>query len=146
MAVSQRKFWVLVPEERQNYKLLKTRKGFPVGDNGKEPASSCRRHKRCGFDPWVGKIPWKRAWQPDPVFLPGESHGQRGLADYSPWCRTWLKRLSTAQHSTKTTNIYSTRKSKNLGIWMKLCVYGVNCFICHLLSNSPNDRRVIRAH
>ena len=29
--------------------------------------------KRCGFDPWVGKIPWKRAWQPTPVFLPGES-------------------------------------------------------------------------
>ena len=35
------------------------------------------RHKRWGFDPWVGKIPWRRAWQPTPVFLPGESHGQR---------------------------------------------------------------------
>ena len=33
--------------------------------------------KRCGFDPWVGKIPWRRAWQPTPVFLPGESHGLR---------------------------------------------------------------------
>ena len=31
-----------------------------------------------GFDPWVGKVPWRRAWQPTPVFLPGESHGQRG--------------------------------------------------------------------
>ena len=41
--------------------------------------------KRCGFDPWVGKIPWKKAWQPIPVFLPGESHGQRSLAGYSPW-------------------------------------------------------------
>ena len=37
-----------------------------------------------GFDPWVGKIPWRRAWQPTPVFLPGESHGQRSLAGYSP--------------------------------------------------------------
>ena len=37
------------------------------------------------FDPWVGKISWRRAWQPTPVFLPGESHGQRILADYSPW-------------------------------------------------------------
>ena len=35
----------------------------------------CRRLKRLGFDPWVGKIPWRRAWQPTPVFLPGESHG-----------------------------------------------------------------------
>ena len=41
--------------------------------------------KRCGFDPWVGKIPWKKAWHPIPVFLPGESLGQRSLAGYSPW-------------------------------------------------------------
>ena len=40
---------------------------------------------RPGFDPWVGKIPWRRAWQPTPVSLPGESHGQRSLAGYSPW-------------------------------------------------------------
>ena len=43
------------------------------------------RHKRLGFDPWVGKIPWRRAWQPTPVFLPGEVHGQRSLVGYSPW-------------------------------------------------------------
>ena len=43
-----------------------------------------RSHRRCGFDPWVEKIVWRRAWQPTPVFLPRESHGQRGLADYSP--------------------------------------------------------------
>ena len=35
-------------------------------------------------DPWVGKIPWRRAWQPTAVFLPGESHGQRSLVGYSP--------------------------------------------------------------
>ena len=38
----------------------------------KEPACQCRRHKRCGFDPWVWKIPWRRAWQPTPVCLPGD--------------------------------------------------------------------------
>ena len=38
---------------------------------------------RCGFNPWVGKIPWRRAWQPTPVFSPGESHGQRSLAGAS---------------------------------------------------------------
>ena len=42
------------------------------GTNGKEPACQCKRHKRCGFDPWVRKIPWRRAWQPIPVFLPGD--------------------------------------------------------------------------
>ena len=35
------------------------------------------------FDPWVGKIPWRRAWQPTPVLLPGESHGQRSLVGYT---------------------------------------------------------------
>ena len=59
--------------------------GFPGGASGKEPACQCRRHKRCGLDPWVRKILWKRAWQPTPVFLPGASHGKRSPADYSPW-------------------------------------------------------------
>ena len=47
----------------------------------------CLQCGRPGFDPWVGKIPWRRAWQPTPVFLPGASHGQRSLAGYSPWGR-----------------------------------------------------------
>ena len=40
---------------------------------------------RCGFNPWVRKIPWKMKWQPTPVFLRRESHGQRRLVGYSPW-------------------------------------------------------------
>ena len=64
---------------------MKTPKGsFPGGTSGIEPACQCRRCKRCRFDPWVRKIPWRRKWQPTPVFLPGESHGQRSLAAYSP--------------------------------------------------------------
>ena len=43
--------------------------------------------QRPRFDPWVGKIPWRRKWQLTPVFLPGEFHGQKGLAGYSPWGR-----------------------------------------------------------
>ena len=39
---------------------------------------------RCGFDPWVGKNPWRRAWLPTLVFLPGEPHGQRSLEGYGP--------------------------------------------------------------
>ena len=53
--------------------------GFPGGTNVKEPASQCQRLKRCRLDPWVGKIPWRRKWQPTPVFLPGESRGQGSL-------------------------------------------------------------------
>ena len=47
------------------------------------PANTCQ-YRRHGFDPWVGKIPWRRKWQPTPVFLPGKSHGQRSLVGYSP--------------------------------------------------------------
>jgi len=41
--------------------------------------------RETGFDLWVGKMPRRRAWPPTPVFLPGESHGQRSLVGYSPW-------------------------------------------------------------
>ena len=58
---------------------------FPGGTSGKEPACQCRRHKRLRFDPWVGKIPWRRVWQPTPIFLPGESHGQKSLEGESGW-------------------------------------------------------------
>ena len=54
------------------------------GASSKEPACQCRRPKRQGFNPWVRKIPWRRAEQPTPVFLPGKSHGQRSLMGYSP--------------------------------------------------------------
>ena len=53
--------------------------------------------RRPVFDPWVGKSPWKRKWQPTPVFFPGKSHGQRALVGYSPW---GYKELDTAEHST----------------------------------------------
>ena len=59
-----------------------TRQGFPGGISGKKSACPDRRHKRCVFNPWVRKIPWKRKWLSTLVFLPVES--QRSLADYSP--------------------------------------------------------------
>ena len=76
-------------------------RGFPGGPSGKESAWQCRRHKRLGFSPWVGKIPWRRKWQPTPVFLPGESHGQRSLVGYSPWGR---KESDTAEHTHTVSN------------------------------------------
>ena len=44
-----------------------------IGTSGKEPTSQCRKHKRRGFYPWVGQIPWRTEWQPTPVLLPGQS-------------------------------------------------------------------------
>ena len=58
--------------------------GFPRGASGKDPACHCKRRKRLGFHLWVGKIPWRRAWHSTPVFLTGESHGQKSLVGYSP--------------------------------------------------------------
>ena len=55
--------------------------GFPGGSAVKVSALQCERP---GFDHWVGKIPWRRKWQPTPIFLPGESHGRRSLVGYSP--------------------------------------------------------------
>ena len=52
--------------------------------SGKESTWQCRRPRRHRFNPWVGKILWRRAWQPTPVFLPGKSQGQRSLEAYSP--------------------------------------------------------------
>ena len=48
--------------------------------SGKDPACQCK------FNPWVGKIPWRRKWQPTPIFLPGKSYWERSLVGYSPWC------------------------------------------------------------
>ena len=60
--------------------------GLPWWLSGKESFCQCKRH---GFDPWAKKIPWRRKWQPTPVSLPGESHGQRSLVGYSPpGCKT----------------------------------------------------------
>ena len=73
--------------------------GFPGGADGKESASQCRR---CGFSPGVGKIPWRRKWQPTPVLLHGKSHGQRRLAGYSPWGHKRVGHsLATEQHEQK---------------------------------------------
>ena len=58
--------------------------GLPCWLSGNEPAWQCMVHR---FNSWVQKIPWKRKWQPTPVFLPGKFYGQRSLVGYSPWGR-----------------------------------------------------------
>ena len=61
---------------------LETLWDFSGGSDGIE---SAHKAGRGGFSPWIGKIPWRRKWQPIPVFLPGEFHGQRSLEGYSPY-------------------------------------------------------------
>ena len=86
---------------------------FPGGTCGKEPTCQCRRHKRHEFDPWVGKIPWRRAWQPTPVFLPGETYGQRSLAGYRPWvCKESDMTKATAHNHTSIHAGVASRQSK----------------------------------
>ena len=64
-----------------SYSLPSGSWGFPGGSDRKE--SACSAGLR--FDLWVEKIPWRREWLPTAEFLPGEFHGQRSLAGYSPW-------------------------------------------------------------
>ena len=98
-------------------------KGFPGGTSGKEPTCQCKRHKGHRFDPWDGKISRRRAWQPTPVFLPGESPWQatsHGVAR----SQTQLKQLST-QHTQK----YKT-----------LCLRRELSELCEYLSHSPSPQ------
>ena len=62
--------------------------------------------RRCGFDLWVGKILWRRKWQPTPVFLPGKFHGQRSLAGYSPLGAKSQTRLRNWEHTNCTVQWY----------------------------------------
>ena len=70
--------------------------GFPGGSDGKESVCNARRPE---FDPLVRKIPWKREWLPTPVFLPGESCGQRSLAGCNPRSQ---KESDTTEHTAHT--------------------------------------------
>ena len=90
-------FWRLRESEIMVRFLVKTLfliyrwPSFPRWHSGKEPTSQSRRLR---FSPWIGKIPWRRKWQPTPVFLPGKSRRLRSLAGCSPWGR---KELDTTE-------------------------------------------------
>ena len=79
---------------------------FPGGANSKEPTCQCMRHKRCGFDPWGGKIPWRRKCQFTPVFLPGES-----LWTEEPG---WVQFIQRVRHDWVTSHFPLPNNQKNL--------------------------------
>ena len=74
---------------------------LPHVASGKEPTVNAGDIRDTRFDPWVGKIPWRRAWQHTPVFLPGESHGQRSLGGYSPQGQKELNTTEVTKHTYK---------------------------------------------
>ena len=66
----------------------------------KNPPANAGDIKSCRFNHWVRKLPWRRAWQPTPVFLPGESHGQRSLMGYVLWDHKELNTTEATLHNT----------------------------------------------
>ena len=95
--------------------------GLPKWLSGKDFACQCRRQ---GFDPCVGKIRWRRAWQPTPVFLPGESQGQGSLVDYNPWGH---KESDTAEqlsmHACNTDQRVKSQNPLYFCFFLSLCLF-----------------------
>ena len=95
---------------------------FPGSTGGKEPACQCRRHKRHGFDPWVGKMPWRRAWQPIPVFLPGES--------------PWTERRGAEVHRVVQSCTGLKRPNRRAGTHLQAYPQLLPCIVCLTVSLS----------
>ena len=109
--------------------------------SGKESACQCSC-RRCGFDSWIGNIPWRRKWQPTPVFLPGKFHGQRSLAGYSPRGQKELHMMEhMCTHTQTHTYLYIyTHTYLHLYIYtLYVCMY-IYIFIKHLLCTKHRGR------
>ena len=106
--------------------------GFLSGSTGSEPACQCRRC-RSSFNPWVGKIPWRRKWQPTPVFLLGKFHGQRSLMSYSPWGCQRIRHKWANEH-TYHMESYQRRKHNQFGalLLINISFEHKNAYICNL--------------
>ena len=87
--------WLIQPSSTE-LKRCAHAGGLPQWLSGKDSDYQCRSQSRGYFDPWVGRIPWRRAWPPTPIFLPGKSRGQRSLVGCNPWgCKEW----DTTEHA-----------------------------------------------
>ena len=102
--------------------MCNIRSGAPWWLNGKESACQCRRH---GFSPWVWKIPWRRKWQPTPVFLPGEPHGQRSLVGYRPWGH---------KESDTTERLHNKTSDRYISYLMDV-LHAIYTYMYHFISN-----------
>ena len=99
--------------------------GLPWWLSGKESACQCRGLE---FSPWSRKIPWRRKWQPTPVFLPRKSHGQRSLVGYSPW---GCKEPDVTERLTHTHTAHEHNTLLVAGSWEGSALFG-SCRFCGL--------------
>ena len=89
---------------------------------------STYQRKGQGLDPWVGKTPWRRRWQPTAVFLPGKSHGQRSLAGYNPWGHRVRHNLATKQQQSGSGELVCTTSEPNAS-WSKGSLVPSSCLL-----------------
>ena len=96
--------------------------GFPGSTSDKEPGCQCRRHKRCGFDPWVWKFPWRRAWRPPQYSCLENLYGQRSLTGCHPWgCKE--SDMTEATEHTCTHSLRYTYYYNIIQMLRQLCLY-----------------------
>ena len=114
-------WWAAVYGIAQNRTQLKS---LSSSSSGKEFTCQCRRCKRHRFNPWVRKIPWSWKWQPTPVFLPGESPGQRSLVGYSSRGR---RKSDMTEHA----HLLQRVQLRGCGVWVcRLeCPHDSICFL-----------------
>ena len=120
--------------------VLPSFRGFPGGATCKELACQFRRHKRLGFNSWVRKIPWRRAWRHTSVFLPEKSHGQRSLAGYSPWGHKELDTTELTQHTCKHFSRSDQRHLSNDTLLAIMITDGRDGEITDINQNMTTDR------
>ena len=121
--------------------------GPPWWHGGKESTGQFRRCKRRGFNPWVRKIPWRRKWQPTPVFLPGKSHGQRkatvrGAAKSWTWLSDWAHTHDREGFRCLLTSpVQDFGASDSAGESGYVCVlFCTHCWLCALCVSWEADR------
>ena len=88
----------------------------------KNPPANTGDKKTQGLSPGVRKVPWKRAWQPTPVSLPGESHGQRSLAGCSPWGQKESDTIEATQQARRRYRLQENEHAFHLEVWLSLPV------------------------
>ena len=110
--------------------IVKESEGFRGGSDGKESICPCRRH---GFAPWVRKICWRREWLSTPVFLPGESQGQRSLVGYSPWGCKELE-MTERTHVHTCTHTHTLLGPRRLQDRFPRLIYSFQCLLAALFS------------
>ena len=102
-------------------------------ESSKESTCQCRRDRRCGFHPWVREMPWRRKWQPAPVFSPGKFHGERSLGGCShPWMTVSLVSAVTPQKHHQRLHTAGVEWSRDFSKMTQLLINILFCLVTKL--------------